>query len=139
MNWAWNSAGIVFVGLGLVGTVVPGMPTTVFLILALGCFTKAGNQKLRAWLLRMPKFGEILEEWEREKAIPLWVKRISCACIVGFTALSMFVISLLWVKLVVLAVAIAGIWYILAQKTSRTVLDGGEREPVANETLDLAS
>lgn len=138
MNWAWNAVGFAFVGLGMVGAVVPGMPTTVFLILALGCFGKAGNKKLRAWLLGLPKFGKILEEWERDRTIPLWVKWVSCGCIVFFSGLSILVIPVAWVKGLVAAIAIAGVAYILSKKT-KVDQAAVESDSVDAKSLDLAS
>jgi len=45
----WLVLGLVFVGLGFVGVVTPLMPTTFFLILAAGCFTRS-SPRLEVWL-----------------------------------------------------------------------------------------
>lgn len=42
--------GCLFVGLGAVGTVVPLMPTTPFLLLAVWCFVRS-NPRYKEWLL----------------------------------------------------------------------------------------
>ncbi|NOU51233.1 DUF454 domain-containing protein [Pseudoalteromonas sp. JBTF-M23] len=62
-------AGITFVGLGFVGIVLPVMPTTVFFILALACFTRS-NPKLANWLLTHKKFGPSLVQWHEHRVIP---------------------------------------------------------------------
>ena len=63
------SLGWFCVGLGFIGIFVPGIPTTIFLIIALWAFTKS-SQKLRYWLLHHKRFGPILNNWQEYKVVP---------------------------------------------------------------------
>ena len=63
------SLGCLCVGLGFVGVFVPGIPTTIFLIVALWAFTKS-SEKLRHWLLNHKRFGPILNNWQKHKVVP---------------------------------------------------------------------
>ena len=63
------SLGWLCVGLGFVGVFVPGIPTTIFLIIALWAFTKS-SKKLRHWLLNHKRFGPILNNWQQHKVVP---------------------------------------------------------------------
>ena len=63
------SLGWFCVGLGFIGIFVPGIPTTIFLIIALWAFTKS-SKKLRNWLLNHKKFGPILQNWESHRVVP---------------------------------------------------------------------
>jgi uncharacterized membrane protein YbaN (DUF454 family) len=49
-------AGVVCVALGLVGVVVPLLPTTPFLLLAAACFARS-SERLHGWLVRHPVLG----------------------------------------------------------------------------------
>lgn len=61
--------GWVCVGLGFVGAFLPGLPTTVFLIIALWAFSKSSD-RLRWWLWCHPKFGATLRAWHMHRVIP---------------------------------------------------------------------
>ena len=65
--------GWICVGLGFIGIFVPGLPTTIFLIIALWAFTKT-SKKLRYWLLHHKRFGPILSNWQEHKVVPLRAK-----------------------------------------------------------------
>ena len=52
LAWAWTAAGYAFFGVGLLGTVLPLLPTTIFWIAAAGCFAKgcpAMARRIFAW------------------------------------------------------------------------------------------
>jgi len=61
--------GLLSVGVGAVGVVVPGLPTTVFLLIAAWCFTKA-SPRLEAWLRGHRVFGPYLTAWKRDRSVP---------------------------------------------------------------------
>ena len=61
--------GWICVSLGFIGIFVPGLPTTIFLIIALWAFTKT-SKKLRHWLLHHKRFGPILSNWQEHKVVP---------------------------------------------------------------------
>jgi len=63
------ATGLALVGLGLLGIVVPGLPTTIFLIAAAACFAKS-SPCLHAWLMCHPWFGSILTNWKESRTIP---------------------------------------------------------------------
>lgn len=96
--------------------VVPGMPTTICLILAVACFSRS-HRGFELWLLNHKWFGAQLRDWEQNKWISTRVKAISCSAIVFFTVFSLFVIPPLWVKGVVALLALIGLAYILTRKT----------------------
>ena len=58
------AVGLLSLLLALLGVVLPLLPTTPFLLLAAGCFSRASG-RLHAWLLRLPVFGPMLGEYAR--------------------------------------------------------------------------
>jgi uncharacterized membrane protein YbaN (DUF454 family) len=73
----WLALGFVFVALGFVGALLPLMPTTIFLILAAGCFARS-SPRLEAWLLEHPRFGPTLRAWREDGAIGPRAKFMAC-------------------------------------------------------------
>ena len=82
--------GWICVGLGFIGIFVPGLPTTIFLIIALWAFTKS-SKRLRNWLLNHKRFGPILRNWQEHRVVPIRAKilmvilQISVVIIVQYT------------------------------------------------------
>lgn len=65
--------GLALVAIGIVGIFLPLLPTTIFFILAAGCFAKS-NPKLENWILTHPKIGPSVIQWQQHKVIPLRAK-----------------------------------------------------------------
>ena len=102
------SLGWLCVGLGFVGIFVPGIPTTIFLIIALWAFTKSST-KLRYWLLHHKKFGPILNNWQQHKVVPrrakiLMVVLMSLASILFYYSLQNLYLT---IGLVIILVLVA--------------------------------
>ena len=73
------------VGLGVVGIVVPGLPTVPFLLLALWAFSKS-SQRFYDWLYNHPRLGPPLRDWREHGVIPTQAKW--CAVTVMATSLA---------------------------------------------------
>ncbi len=74
----WIAAGFGCLALGVIGAFLPLMPTTIFIILAAGCFAR-GSPQLEAWLLDHPRFGPALRAWRDSGAISGRSKIAACA------------------------------------------------------------
>ena len=85
----WVGLGCLFVGLGAIGAVVPGMPTTVFLVLAAACFIRS-SQRLYDWLISNKTFGPYLKDYREGKGIPRRAKVLALSMIVIFVSFAVF-------------------------------------------------
>lgn len=111
--------GLVLVSLGILGAFLPVMPTTIFLILALACFSRS-SPKAEAWLLQHPRFGEPLRAWREEGSISAKNKAFALVLIwfsIGASAL--FLVSVLWVRGMLLFTAVVLTFYLLSRPTRR--------------------
>jgi uncharacterized protein len=67
-RWAWWLLAYASLGLGIVGVFVPGLPTTVFVLLAAYAAAR-GSERLHARLLADPRFGPVIRDWRRYGAV----------------------------------------------------------------------
>jgi uncharacterized membrane protein YbaN (DUF454 family) len=76
----------VFVALGVIGAVLPVIPTAPFMLVALWLFGKS-SERFHGWLYNHPLFGPPLQRWEQHRVIPLSAK------VMAITAMSISMIS----------------------------------------------
>lgn len=112
-----HAAGIIFVGLGFIGMALPVMPTTIFFILALACFTRS-SPKFANWLLTHPKFGEPLRLWQDHQVIPSKGKwGAGLGMLLGFIIL-VFSQPAIWVLVLVASIEMAVMAYIISKPST---------------------
>lgn len=75
----YASIGLLFTGIAIVGVWVPGLPTTVFLLVALWAFSNSSD-KLHKWLMNIPILKTALKQaliYKQQKAVTKSTKIIS--------------------------------------------------------------
>jgi uncharacterized membrane protein YbaN (DUF454 family) len=91
LRWLWWLLAYASLALGLIGIVVPGLPTVPFVLLS--AFAAArGSQRLYRWLLAHRQFGPIIRDWQAHGAVSRRSKWLAttmmsaCAAIMFLTA-----------------------------------------------------
>lgn len=111
--------GSLSLALGITGIFVPLLPTTPFLLLSAALYFRSSPQ-LYAWLLHHKHLGPYIRHFREEKAIPLHTKVLSVTLLWGTIAYCIAaVVTLLWVRLLLGAIAIGVTLHILSFKTLR--------------------
>jgi uncharacterized membrane protein YbaN (DUF454 family)/spermidine synthase len=118
------AAGFVFVGIGVVGVVVPLLPTTPFLLLAAYCFLR-GSPRWHAWLLGNRLVGGYLQDYLTHRAVPQRTKIVAIAVLWSSIGVSIIVIRVWWVGLGLVAIAAAVSAHILRLRTMKRDLASG--------------
>lgn len=109
LRWCYLLLAYACVGLALVGVVVPGMPTTVFLLIAAWAASR-GSERLHRWLQGHPRFGPLLRNWREQRAIPPGAKRSAILlllvswCVLAYTAQGRWVPAVAAIGFLALAV-----------------------------------
>ncbi|MFY8326851.1 YbaN family protein [Pseudoalteromonas sp. ZZD1] len=116
-NVCYQLLGLLLVALGIIGAVLPVMPTTIFFILALACFTRS-SPKLAAWLLNHPRYGATLQHWQTHKVVPTKAKW--CAGIGMLLGLTILILSSppWWVVMFVAIIEIIVMIYLLSRPST---------------------
>jgi uncharacterized membrane protein YbaN (DUF454 family) len=112
LRGAYIAVGMIFVGIGAIGVIVPGLPTTVFLIAAAWCFSRS-SPRLERWLLDLPVLGQFVRGYRAGLGMPRSAKRSAYASIVVAVAIStIFLLDRPWVRAGLVIVGLIGIAYI---------------------------
>jgi uncharacterized membrane protein YbaN (DUF454 family) len=112
-RWVLASLGVMSVALGALGTIVPGLPTTVFLIIACWCFARSCPW-LEERLIRIPLFRPFLRYLEPGATMPR-AARVTVTLIIGVcagTSVALLAAAMLspWLVMSVSAAGAVGIW-----------------------------
>ena len=65
----WFTAGFIVMTIGLIGIIVPGLPTTPLMILAAACFGKS-SQRFYDWIINNKMFGQHVKNYREGNGIP---------------------------------------------------------------------
>jgi len=109
--------GFMLLALGIAGYVLPGLPGTIFLILAATCFVKS-NKKMYDWITGHKIFGKVVKDYLDTGKMPLKAKILSITFIWIFTT-----ISIIWSPygiiflIAVVIIAAIGTLFILTRPT----------------------
>ena len=130
LRWTLRIAGVLSVALGVLGILVPLLPTTPFLLLAAGCFVRS-SPKLYAWLMNHKWFGSYIRHYRVYKAIPLRAKIVVLALLwgtIGYAAIG--VAKVWWLRTLLVAIAAAVTAHVLRLKTlTPEMVDQSQAEP----------
>ncbi len=103
------AAGLASVGMAYLGAILPGLPTTPWVLLAGYCFSRS-SPRLERWLKRTPIFGKLLRDWDEHRGIRRGVKIVAVCMVATVVTLSITLSGLpVCVKWVIGALALVGI------------------------------
>ncbi len=119
MRAVWLLAGLVCVGVGGVGVVVPGLPTTVFFVAAAWCFSRS-SERMERWVLALPGVGQLVSDYRSGLGMPRRAKMVAIASITVAVSISA-VIALEHpaARAGVTGAGVVGIWWILQRVPTR--------------------
>ena len=116
VRWLWTGLGSIFVVFAVIGTIVPGWPTTSWLVAAGFCFGRSSRRMFR-WLLTNRFFGNaLLEYYKAGRALPLHSKIIIIGIISLVSAFSIYFVTKLgdpgFGQTTIAIIALIGIWFV---------------------------
>lgn len=94
LRWAWWLLAWLSLGLGLLGVLLPGLPTVPFILLSAYAAAR-GSARLHAWLLAHRRFGPMIADWQRHGAVSRRAKRLALA-MMSVAAVVMFLTAPRW-------------------------------------------
>lgn len=110
------SLGTAFLGIGVVGVVLPVLPTTPLVIASFFCFTKS-SKKAEQWISNNRYFGSYIENYETKQGVPLDVKLTSIFFLWAALIVSMVFFNQIYLFILLIIVGAAVTIHIISFKT----------------------
>ncbi len=104
--------GFIALILGLIGTILPILPTTPFLLLTSFCFAK-GSTKFHNWFTQTKVYKNHLETFVTERSMTLKTK----VCLLTFASIMLLfpliLVDVIWVRLLIICLYITKYYYFI--------------------------
>lgn len=112
-------AGFLLLALGLLGMVLPLLPTTPFVIAAAACFSSV--PRLKAWMMRVPLFNDHIENYQKRTGLPKRTVVINLVTLWGLLIFSAIYSGSGWLAALLLVVGTSVTAHILHMAKPRPV------------------
>lgn len=112
-------AGTILVGLGIVGILLPVLPTTPFLLLAAYCYARSSRRFLD-WLMNAKYLGDYIRNYRERRGMTLGAKVVSLGSLwvtIGYSTL--FAVEALLVRILLVGIALGVTTHLLRLPTYR--------------------
>nr|MBF0684814.1 YbaN family protein [Pseudomonas sp.] len=97
-------------GLAIIGAVLPGLPTTVFVLIAAWAAARS-SPGLHAWLMQHRIFGPVLINWNNGRRVSRRAKRAAAAVMSLSAAWMLYAMQPRWLAVLLIAsMAIVLVW-----------------------------
>ncbi|MCQ6277003.1 YbaN family protein [Bacillus sp. V3B] len=112
VKWVYILLGFLFIGLGIIGIILPILPTTPLFLLAAFFFVK-GSDKFDRWFRGTKLYKKYLEDFVRERAMPLKQKWTILLTADAMIAIPFFLIDSVLVKILLILVVAYKYYYFM--------------------------
>ena len=117
------TAGFVSIILGVIGIIVPLLPTTPFLLLSAACFFR-GSDRLYHWLIKHKTLGRNIRNYREHKAISLKTKFVSISLLwITMLYSIVFIVNSIYIRILLAIILITVTVHILHFKTLKNNID----------------
>ena len=99
LRWAWWLLAYASLGLGIAGLLLPGLPTTPFVLLSAWAASR-GSARLHQWLLGHRQFGPLIADWQQHGAVSRKAKWLASLAMLACALLVLWLAPATWLKLV---------------------------------------
>lgn len=123
MRWVYLGLALLFLLLGLIGALVPVLPTTPFILLAAWAAARS-SPRLLDWLENHTAFGPMISDWRHGGVVGRRAKWWATGAMSVSAAYLLYAVRPLWIALLALACMVAtSLW--LWRRPERVPSDAG--------------
>ena len=123
VRWVYTAAGLVSIGLAIVGTVLPVIPTVPLVLLA-GFFFSRSSERFDRWLVSHTIFGPIITDWRAGLGFTIRAKVVAVVAIIASFGLTLLVaVGSTAGRIGMILLAVSVISYIVSRPTKRVATE----------------
>ena len=100
-------SGVFSLALGLLGIILPVLPTTVFILLAAFFFARS-SERLHGWIINHKRFGPTILNWQKYGAVSKIARIRAVSTMIGILVISIL-LSLPLLVIIIQALAMAAV------------------------------
>lgn len=128
--------GFLSLGLGIIGIILPILPTVPFLLLTSYCFAK-GSEKFHTWFIGTKIYKKHLENFVQERAMTLKEKVVLLGIVNTMLAFPFFLVDVLPMRITIIVLVIIKLYYFTFRVKTITPV---EKKALidARERIDMA-
>lgn len=109
----WFGVGWLAVAVGGIGVVVPGLPTTGFMIIAAACFARS-SPRFEQWVLRLPGVGGAVADYRSGAGMPKRAKITAVSMMIVAISISVgLLLDNTTLRISIAILGLIGVWYIV--------------------------
>ena len=104
--------GFIALGLGLIGVILPILPTTPFLLVTSFCFAK-GSERFHTWFINTNIYKKHLESFVKERAMTLKQKVVLLSFVNFMLAFPLILVDVLPMRITIIVLIIIKLYYFI--------------------------
>lgn len=129
LNIICVALGFLFIAIGVVGIVLPVLPTTPFLLLALILFAK-GSEHFHQWFMGTLLYKKYVETYMNTKELPVKAKRNVLITVTILFTIGFIFSPVLWAKIIIVIGWVAHLYFFLFRiKTAENPKESNDSKP----------
>ncbi len=120
-RFAYVSLGTISLALGIIGILVPLLPTTPFMLISAFCYARS-SEKLYNWLITNRYFGQYLDDYRKGKGVPNVIKLLTILILWSTILITIiFYMTNMYIRLGLLIIAVGVTLHVaLLRSTKKT-------------------
>lgn len=111
-KYFYITLGFIALGLGLIGVILPILPTTPFLLLTSFCFAK-GSERFHVWFTNTNIYRKHLESFVKERAMTLKQKVLLLSFVNFMLAFPLILVDVLPMRITIIVLIIIKLYYFI--------------------------
>ena len=111
-KYFYITLGFITLGLGLIGVILPILPTTPFLLVTSFCFAK-GSERFHSWFTNTNIYKKHLESFVKERAMTLKQKVVLLSFVNFMLAFPLILVDVLPMRITIIVLIIIKLYYFI--------------------------